>query len=145
MAKGLTKKFMAEYEAARRRTQRAMRERPYAAAASVDSRARMLNVRLLNGCAFLIPVDVIPELRSLSDRDLEKVQVWPGGVGLRWDKQDIDLSVVGLARLALGGTNLLRAAGAAGGSARTPAKAAAARANGRKGGRPRLKKESRVR
>lgn len=132
-----SKEFVAEVAAARRRAQRSLPEKPHAVAASVDTDTRMLNVRLLSRCTFSIPVDAIPYLRRLSDRDLEKVEVDPYGYGLRWDKQDIDLSVAGLARIALGGTNLLRAAGAAGGSARTPAKAAAARANGRKGGRPR--------
>ena len=61
----------------------------------------MLNVRLVNGCGFSIPLDAIPDLRRLSDRELAKVEVWPYGLGLRWDDQDIDLSVVGLARIAL--------------------------------------------
>ena len=129
--------ILAQIPAARRRAQRSLREKPHAAFASVDTTNRMLHVRLINGCSFSIPVDAIQALRGIPDRDLEKVEVDSYGYGLRWDKHDMDLSVAGLARVALGGTNLLRAAGAAGGSARTPAKAAAARANGRKGGRPR--------
>jgi hypothetical protein len=64
------------------------------------------------------------------------VEVGPAGVGLPWDALDVDLSVVGLARLVLGSSALMRAAGSAGGSARSPAKAAAARKNGLRGGRP---------
>lgn len=129
--------ILAQIPAARRRAQRSLREKPHAGSASVDTSNRTLNVRLINGCSFSIPVDAIKALRGVPDRDLERVEVDSYGYGLRWEKQDIDLSVAALARVALGGTHLLRAAGAAGGSARTPAKAAAARANGRKGGRPR--------
>jgi hypothetical protein len=129
--------ILAQIPAARRRARRSLREKPHAASASVDTANRMLHVRLINGCSFSIPVDAIKALRGIPDRDLEKVEVDSYGYGLRWEKQDMDLEVAGLARVALGGTNLLRFAGAAGGSARTPAKAAAARANGRKGGRPR--------
>jgi hypothetical protein len=129
--------ILAQIPAARRRHQRSLREKPHATSASVDTTNRMLNVRLINGCSFSIPVDAIQALRGIPDRDLEKVEVDSYGYGLRWEKHDMDLSVAGLARVAFGGTNLLRAAGAAGGSARSPAKAAAARVNGRKGGRPR--------
>jgi hypothetical protein len=63
--------------------------------------------------------------------------VGPAGVGLHWAALDADLSVAGLAAVAFGRRVLLRAAGAAGGSARSAAKADAARRNGAKGGRPR--------
>jgi hypothetical protein len=132
------KEFLAQYAAARRRAQRSLREKPHARSAKVDLNKRVLHVHLTNECSFSIPVDVIPALRGVSDRDLVQVEVDSKyGNGLRWDKLDIDLEVRGLARVVMGGIAAMRELAAIGGSARTPAKAAAARANGRKGGRPR--------
>ena len=62
----------------------------------------------------------------------------PAGLGLHWPRFDADVYVPGLMAGALGSrTWMARQLGAQGGRASTPAKAAAARANGAKGGRPR--------
>jgi hypothetical protein len=35
-------------------------------------------------------------LRGASAEDLALIEVFPGGIGLRWDTLDVDLSVTGL-------------------------------------------------
>jgi hypothetical protein len=128
------KDILAQIPAARRR---ARASHPVAAGARYDRAHRRLHVTLTNGATLLVPVDLIATLCRATDRDLADVRVAVAGVGLRWERLDEDLSLSGLARVALGRQVLLQAAGAAGGSSRTPAKAEASRANGRKGGRPR--------
>jgi hypothetical protein len=129
--------IMAQFRAASRRAEIAMKTEPHAHAARYLRRRRILHIDLTNGSAFEVPVDAIEALRGAPDRDLAQVEVSPFGVAVHWEKLDADHGVAFLAELALGRKTLLRAAGAAGGSARSAAKTRAARLNGRKGGRPR--------
>ena len=129
--------ILAQLPIARERAELAMKTEPHARAARYLPRRRMLHIDLTNGSAFEIPVDAIEALRGAKDRDLAEVEVSPYGVSLHWEKIDADHGVAFLAELALGRKTLLRAAGAAGGSVRSPVKARAARINGRRGGRPR--------
>jgi hypothetical protein len=59
------------------------------------------------------------------------------GLGLHWPMLDADLYVPALVKGILGTKQWMTQIGAVGGSASTVAKAAAARANGKLGGRPR--------
>ena len=136
-ASSTDEEILAQIPAARARARRDRLTRPHATAARYDRRSRVLHVTLENGGAFALPVSLVPELASASDADLAAVRVDGPGIGLHWAALDVDLSVAGLARAVLGARTLLSAAGAAGGSARTKAKGAAARENGAKGGRPR--------
>jgi hypothetical protein len=128
--------ILAQIPRAVARARAARRTEPHAHAARYDRSARALHIELTNRASLSIPVDLVPELQTAREAELEAVEVGPAGVGLHWEALDVDLSVSGLARLLLGPSALMRAAGAAGGSARSPAKAAAARKNGSKGGRP---------
>jgi hypothetical protein len=65
------------------------------------------------------------------------VRVVGGGSTLRWDGLDVDLSVAGLLLSAVDPQERVRQLAALAGRATTEAKAAAARLNGAKGGRPR--------
>ena len=130
--------ILAQIPAARRRAQRALRTQPHAAGVRYDRALRTIQLTLTNGVILAVPVQLVAALRHATDRDLAEVAVGAAGVSLRWDRLDVDLGVAGLAQAALGRHTLLRAAGAAGGAARTPAKVRAARLNGRKGGRPRM-------
>ena len=77
-------------------------------------------------------------LAGAAPDDLAEIEVGPAGLGLRWPRLDADLHVPALLRGVLGSRSWMAAhMGAAGGRSRSPAKAAAARENGRKGGRPR--------
>ena len=131
------REILAQLPAARARTRRAESSEPHAARASFDRKSREIRIRLTNGGSFAVPVALLDELRKLSDDELATLEVGAAGVGLRWPRLDIDLSVMGLARAVLGSAALMRVAGAVGGAARSRAKAEAARRNGAKGGRPR--------
>ena len=119
------------------RANRARRTKPHAKAARYDRATRVLHVQLTNGVTLSIPVSLMPELSRASDAELSRVEVGPAGIGLHWERLDVDLSVSGLARVVLGTRSLMQAAGAAGGRVRSTAKTLAARENGKKGGRPR--------
>lgn len=122
---------------ARARANKSLKTRPHATAVRYDVRTRTLHVRLTNGGGFSLPVDMVSELRNVSDDVVGEVEIGPAGVGLHWNALDADLSVERLAGLLLGRRTLLKAAGASGGSVRSATKAEAARINGLKGGRPR--------
>ncbi len=122
---------------ARARALRAQTREPHAATAAYDPATRRLRIGLTNGAEFSVAVALVPELRAASDADLRAVEVGPAGIGVHWPALDVDLSVTGLARLVFGVRVVHRAAGAAAGRVRSPAKAEAARKNGARGGRPR--------
>lgn len=69
---------------------------------------------------------------------LKEIVVSPKGTGLHWPKLDADLTIAGLLAGIFGSRMWMREIAASGGKAMTEKKAAAARANGAKGGRPRL-------
>ena len=127
--------ILAQLPAARARAQRAALEEPHAAAARYDAATRRLVVSLTNGADFTVPVAHVAELAEASEADVAVVEVGPAGLALHWPALDADLSVAGLARVVFG-LHVARAAGALGGAVRSEAKAAAARENGRRGGRP---------
>lgn len=89
---------------------------------------------LTNGCTFAFPPRLAQGLEAASEDELETVEILGAGYGLHWEVLDVDLSVPGLLT-GLFGTKAYMARRA--GQATSPAKAAAARENGRKGGRPR--------
>ena len=95
-------------------------------------------VELTNGCTFAFPARALQGLDAARDEDLVQVEVLGSGYGLHWETLDADFTVPGLL-MGLFGTRawMAREQARKAGSARSPAKAAAARANGRKGGRPR--------
>ena len=128
---------LAQVPAARRRAKRSLLNTPHAEQVRYDRGQRALHVRLTNGAALTIPIGLVPSLKSADDRALGRVTLGPAGVGLRWEQLDADLTVASLVRLVLGTQALSRVAGSVGGTARTQAKARAARLNGLKGGRPR--------
>lgn len=125
---------LAQIAAAR---QRAHARQPIASEAAFERAKRRLRITLTNGTVVLVPIALIAPLRCATDRELTEVSVGVAGVSLRWERLDEDLSISALVQLALGREILLRASGAAGGSARTKVKAEASRANGLLGGRPR--------
>jgi hypothetical protein len=111
---------------------------PRARAARYDRRHGRVLVELTNGCSFAFPARDAEGLEQASDADLAQVEILGLGVGLHWEKLDVDLSVPGLL-IGLFGTKAYmdRQRAARAGAATSPAKAAAARRNGAKGGRPR--------
>jgi len=130
--------------AAERRGERSLRIEPRAKSARYDRRTGRVHVALTNGCSFAFPARDAQGLKRASDAELAQVEVLGLGLGLHWQRLDVDLSVPGLLA-GLFGTKAymdrLRAARA--GAATSAKKAAAARRNGAKGGRPRKRAAAR--
>jgi hypothetical protein len=124
----------AEIDAALERGKVMRESEPRAAQARYDRARGRIVVDLTNGCTFAFPARLAQGLESASDDDLAAVEILGAGFGLHWEALDADLSIPGLLAGVFGTrAHMARIAG----RARSPAKAAAARANGVKGGRPR--------
>jgi hypothetical protein len=109
-----------------------------ATAAVYDAAAGVLRLSLANGVEAAIPAALIEGLAEATEADRAGVEIAGVGYGLHWPALDLDLSVPGLLAGVFGTqswSDSRRAARA--GAATSPAKSAAARRNGAKGGRPR--------
>jgi len=126
-----------QFEAARRRGD-ARLQGPRAVAARYDAGRGRVVIALSTGVELgLAPRDV-EGLAGASADDLRAVEIDSQGLGLHFPKLGADLYVPALLEGVLGSRRWMAARlGAAGGQARSLAKARAARENGRLGGRPR--------
>lgn len=106
-------------------------------ATAVRYAAGRIRVELNNGCAFDFPVAQAQGLAGARATDLRTIEISASGLGLHWPTLDADLYVPDLVKGILGTRQWMTQIGAAGGKATTTAKATAARANGKLGGRPR--------
>lgn len=116
------------------RGQAAAATEPRASAARYDAKTRRIIVELTNGCVFAFPPALAEGLDDASAQDLVTIEILGNGYGLHWPALDTDLAVPELLA-GIFGTRSTFARHA--GRATTPAKSAAARRNGSKGGRPR--------
>jgi hypothetical protein len=95
--KRLTKaEILAQISAADARAEEADRTEPRARAATFDPGTRRVRSESKNGCAYEFPADLCQGLRGVSADVLAQVEVYPYGIGLRWDALDADFSVPGL-------------------------------------------------
>jgi hypothetical protein len=109
-----------------------------AVTASYDKRTKRLVVELTSGVVTHIPARLLQVLADASPQDIADVTLSPQGTALHWEKLDADFSVAGLLAGVFGTQAWMAEVGRKGGQAKSAAKAAAARANGQKGGRPPL-------
>src|SRR5579863_1799645 len=126
------------FESAERAGRKSLADEPRATSARYDPAQGRVLVDLNNGCSFAFPARQAQGLQTATDTDLAEVEILGAGYGLHWEKLDVDLSIPGLLAGMFGTRaymDQLRASRA--GRARSTLKAAAARANGAKGGRPR--------
>jgi hypothetical protein len=124
--------------AAKRRGERSLRNEPRARAARYDRKTGRIQVDLANGCSFAFPARKAQGLERASDQELAQIEILGLGLGLHWERLDVDLSVPGLLAGLFGTKAYMdRQRAARAGAATSAAKAAAARRNGAKGGRPR--------
>jgi hypothetical protein len=111
---------------------------PHAVAARYDRRLARVMVTLSNGLELAFPPHLAEGLGDAKTGDLAVIEITPTGLGLHWPRLDADLYLPSLLEGVFGSPRWMAGRlGKSGDLARTDAKVAAARANGRKGGRPR--------
>lgn len=114
-----------------------LRQAGYAVRARYDRRAGRIVLALSTGVQIAFPVHLAAVLAGAAAEDLGVIEISGSGLGLHWPRLDADLYVPALMQGIFGPRARMAAAlGAAGGRTSSAAKVAAARANGRKGGRP---------
>jgi hypothetical protein len=143
MAKGKTseelyspEELRKQFTEATRRAADADRVEPRAVRAYYDKKLARIVVELTTGVVVSIPPGVVQGLANASPHDLRTVTVSPQGTALHWSTLDADFSVSGLIAGVFGTRAWMAEVGRKGGRVTSAAKAVAARANGRKGGRP---------
>ena len=107
---------------------------PRAVAARYDARTRRIVVDLASGATFAFPPALAQGLCDATPDQLAEIEISPVGFGLHWPRIDEDYTVKGLMNGVFGTAKWMAARA---GQGKSEAKAAAARANGAKGGRPR--------
>ena len=107
---------------------------PHAAAVRYDDAADRIVIDLTNGATFAFPPRLAQGLENGTAEELAEMELAGDGFGIHWPRLDADLTVPGLLSGLFGSAKWMAAQA---GKARSPAKAAAARRNGAKGGRPR--------
>ena len=111
---------------------------PIAVAARYDRRISRVVVSLDTGLDITFSPHAAQGLERATPADLAPIEISPSGLGLHFPKLDADLYLPALLEGFLGSKKWMAARlGAQGGRTSTPAKAAASRANGKLGGRPR--------
>lgn len=92
---------------------------------------------LASGIQLGIPRLMLQGLEHATPDSLRKIEIERPGTGLHWPALGVDHYVPGLLAGIFGTRRWMAQLGKKGGDVRSPAKAAAAKRNGRKGGRPR--------
>lgn len=111
---------------------------PVAVAASFDRKRGLVVVRLSSGLEIGFPPHHTQALERAKPADLLDIEITPSGLGLHFPRIQEDIHLPSLLEGFFGSSAwMARRLGAQGGQARSKAKAAAARANGKLGGRPR--------
>ena len=131
--------ILAQYDAACEADRIADLTEPRAKSAVYDRTTGRIVVELKLGSAFAFPPALYPELQGRTPEELALVELDPSGEAVLWEEIDVGITVAGILVRILG-DSMLRAFASRGGASTSEKKAAAARANGRKGGRPRKKR-----
>jgi hypothetical protein len=106
-------------------------------AARYIGRRDMIKLEFTGGGTMTIPRQAIGELVDASPSALNGVILSRAGDALSWRALDVDIYIPGLLERVFGTRMLAASSGRRGGRQTSKTKAAAARANGAKGGRPR--------
>ncbi|MCJ9750144.1 DUF2442 domain-containing protein [Neorhizobium sp. BETTINA12A] len=125
----------AELTQAKRRWETERAQRPVPVSVRFDSASGRIVVEFANGAAFMVPARSLEGLTEAEDEQLAEVALL-GETGLHWESLDVDYSISGLMSGVFGSRTFMEAQ-RRGGQSKSPAKIAASRANGAKGGRPR--------
>lgn len=123
----------------RRKSQRRSKRLPVATAVACDPKTGV-TLTMEDGCRVFIPLAEFHELHGATDRELREVVLRFKGHTIEWPQLDMQFPVCETVAELFGMKFLMAEQfGRRGGQTKSPAKTAASRANGLKGGRPRNK------
>ncbi|WLI05971.1 DUF2442 domain-containing protein [Pseudomonas sp. FP597] len=113
-------------------------KRLYANASDVRYEHDCLSIGFSDGSRILLPVAGLSEFEGFSLQDFQQLEVGFGGKALCCEARDLDVSITGLIATSQPLMDLaISLVASRNGRKSSAAKSAAARANGKKGGRPR--------
>ena len=107
--------------------------------AHYDAKEDSIRLQFADGMTVSIPRQQLQGLERASRSQLSKIELVGNGTGLHWPFLDVDHYVLGLLAHRFGTRRWMNEIGRRGGLAKSEAKSKAARRNGLKGGRPRLR------
>lgn len=110
---------------------------PRAESVHYDKSDDLIVIRLRNGAIFSFPPRLAQGLQGASPEQLADIWIPPSGSSVHWESLDVDFSIPELIAGIFGTKSWMAELGRKGGKATSSAKSAAARKNGKKGGRPR--------
>ncbi len=110
---------------------------PRAESVQYDKSDDLIVIRLKNGAIFSFPPRLAQGLKDASPEQLADIWIPPSGSSVHWESLDTDFSIPELIAGIFGTKSWMAELGRKGGKATSSAKSAAARKNGKKGGRPR--------
>ena len=142
MADWVNSEMTRAYERATKAGEARLARQPRAARAHYDARKARLVIELTNGVILMLPPKLLQGLGGASAAQLAKVEITPLGTGLHWEALDADLGVAELATGIFGSKIWMSELARLAGSRTSTRKAASSRENGKRGGRPRLRKSS---
>jgi hypothetical protein len=130
-----------ELDEAEARGRRLITEAPVAQTAVYDAERGRIVVELSDGRGYAFPPRLCEDLAAADAAALSEIVVDGGGLNLRWPRLDVDLFVPALISGVFGTERWMsREFARHAGRTKSPTKAAASRANGAKGGRPKKAK-----
>ncbi len=131
-----------EFEAANRRALAQQAAFPLVSSVRYDRRVARIIIVLASGLELAFSPTQAEGLEHARPADLADIEITPSGLGIHFPKLDADLYLPSLLEGFLGSRRWMAAQmGRKGGTASTKVKGAAARENGKKGGRPKKTKK----
>ena len=126
------------FEAANRKAEELRDSLPRAVRARYDRRIGRVVITLSTNLEVAFAPRDAEGLEGASPAQLDAIEISPSGFGIHFPKLDADIYLPALLEGFLGSRKWIASRlGAQGGKSKSPAKAAAAKQNGRAGGRPR--------
>jgi hypothetical protein len=138
----VTSKDRERYLLARSRGEVRVQDPSAVVEARYDLDGDLIDLKFGGGGSMAIPRTAVPGLQRASASGIGSIVVSPAGDTLSWPSLDVDVYVPGLVERAFGRRLFAAATGRRGGRTRSKAKAAAAKSNGAKGGRPRKRRSA---